>query len=187
MHPYCEHCLTHPGDTLNAEYHATQYGFPIADDNLLFERLILEINQAGLSWITILRKAQNFRQAYSGFNIDAVAAYGERDIARLLGDAGIIRNRKKIEAAIFNARVVQGLQTDHGSFAGWIDSHHPTDLAGWAKLFKGTFRFTGPEIINEFLMSSGYLPGAHSEDCPVYAQIAALTPPWMHASSLAPL
>ena len=182
MHPYCEHCLTHPEDTLNSDYHASQYGFPIRDDAALFERLILEINQAGLSWVTILRKADAFRAAYHAFDIDRVAAYSDADIARLLANPGIIRNGKKIEAAIHNARAIIDLRKTHGSFAGWLDAHHPLPHPTWAKLFKATFRFTGPEIVKEFLMSTGYLPGAHSEDCPIYAQVAALNPPWMQPS-----
>ena len=179
MHPYCEYCLTHPEDSLNADYHASQYGYPISADDELFERLILEINQAGLSWNLILKKAQGFREAYANFSIDAVAAFGEEDIARLLANPGIIRNRKKIEAAVFNAGAIRQLRASHGSFAGWLNAHHPLELAQWARLFRSIFRFTGPEVVNEFLMSIGYLPGAHSQDCPVYHQVASHNPPWM--------
>lgn len=151
-------------------YHDTQYGFPIADDNELFGRLILEINQAGLSWNTILLKQDNFRKAYDGFSIDKVAAYGEADFNRLMADAGIIRNRLKINAAIHNAQMIQGLQKEHGSFKQWIEHHHPKTKAEWVKIFKKTFKFTGGEIVNEFLMSTGYLPGAHHVGCTVYKQ-----------------
>src|SRR5512134_1766362 len=112
MTTYCEYCLTHPEDTFNKTYHDTQYGFPLQDDNLLFERLILEINQAGLSWITILKKADNFRSAYSRFDLDKIASYAETDRARLLSDPGIIRNRLKVNAAIEKARRIQGLQSE---------------------------------------------------------------------------
>ena len=179
MQPYCEYCLAHPEDTYNYEYHANHYGFPLRDDALLFERLMFEVNQAGLSWITILKKADNFRRAYDGFDIDAVAAYGETERARLLADEGIIRNRLKVNAAVENARRIQALRAEHGSFAGWLDAHHPLPKEGWVKLFKQHFVFTGGEIVGEFLMSTGYLPGAHSPDCPVYARIAELNPPWM--------
>lgn len=101
------------------------------------------------------------------------------DIARLLGDAGIIRNRLKVLAAIHNAQVIQQLRASHGSFAQWLDAQHPLDKAAWIKLFKKTFRFTGGEITGEFLMSLGYLPGAHHADCPVFKRIQALSPPWM--------
>lgn len=159
-------------------YHNEEYGFPVRDDSELFERLCLEINQAGLSWLTILKKRETFRAAYDGFAIDRVAAYTEEDRARLLADPGIIRNRLKVNAAIENARRIQALQEEHGSFAAWLDAHHPLSLEEWKKLFKKTFVFTGGEIVNEFLLSTGYLPGAHRPECPVHARILALNPPW---------
>lgn len=177
---YCEYANSHPEDTFNKIYHDTQYGFPLKDDNLLFERLILEINQAGLSWITILRKAENFRKAYHVFNIDKVAKYGEKDVARLLADAGIIRNRLKVNAAVENAKRIQSLRKESGSFKGWLDKNHPLTKDEWTKLFKKTFVFTGGEIVNEFLMSTGYLQGAHDENCPVYKKVASLRPAWMN-------
>ena len=179
MTTYCQYCLDHPEDTFNRQYHDTQYGFPLNDDNLLFERLVLEINQAGLSWITILKKADHFRKAYHNFNVAQVAKYGERDRARLLADAGIIRNRLKVNAAIVNAQRVLALQKEFGSFKGWLDAHHPRPKEEWVKLFKQTFLFTGGEIVGEFLLSSGYLPGAHEETCPAYRKIASLRPAWM--------
>ena len=179
MNPYCDYCNAHPEDTYNRDYHDSEYGFPITDDNLLFERLILEINQAGLSWITILKKAENFRRAYDGFDLETVAGYGEIEIARLLGDASIIRNRLKINAAIENAKRIRALYPEYGSFKGWLDAHHPLSKEEWTKLFKKTFLFTGGEIVGEFLMSAGYLPGAHSEDCPIFAQVAQKSPAWM--------
>jgi DNA-3-methyladenine glycosylase I len=179
MTSYCNYCNSHPEDTFNKNYHDTQYGFPLKDDNLLFERLILEINQAGLSWITILRKAENFRKAYHGFDIAKVAKYGEKDIERLLDDAGIIRNRLKINAAIVNAQKILQLQKECGSFRNWLDAQHPLTKEEWTKLFKKTFVFTGGEIVNEFLLSTGYLVGAHDEGCPIYRKVASLRPAWM--------
>lgn len=179
MTTYCEYCITHPEDTFNKNYHDTQYGFPLNDDNELFERLILEINQAGLSWITILKKADNFRKAYSKFNIAKIAKYSEEDRARLLADAGIIRNRLKVNAAIVNARKALELKREYGSFKGWLDANHPLTKDEWTKLFRKTFVFTGGEIVNEFLMSTGYLPGAHQKDCPIYKKVAAQKPAWM--------
>jgi DNA-3-methyladenine glycosylase I len=173
------YCLSSRGHEWHGPYHDHEYGFPIADDNRLFERLVLEINQAGLSWLTILVKKQNFQNAFDGFDIDKVAAYGEAERARLLADAGIIRNRLKVNAAIENARRIQGLQASHGSFKAWLDAHHPLDKPAWVKLFKQTFKFTGGEITGEFLMSIGYLPGSHDEDCPIFTEISALQPPWM--------
>ena len=130
----------------------------------------------------MLRKRDGFRAAYSGFDVDRVARYGERDRARLLADPGIIRNRLKVEAAIHNAQVIQQLRDTHGGFAAWLDAHHPLPKAEWVKLFKKTFRFTGGEITGEFLMSLGYLPGAHRQDCPAYRRAAKQRPPWMDAA-----
>ncbi|MBI5964436.1 MAG: DNA-3-methyladenine glycosylase I [Chloroflexi bacterium] len=179
MTTYCDYCNSHPEDTFNITYHNTQYGFPLNDDNLLFERLVLEINQAGLSWITILKKADNFRKAYDKFNIGKIAKYTEKDRARLLADAGIIRNKLKVNAAIVNAQKILELKKEYGSFKGWLDSHHPLTKDEWTRLFKKTFVFTGGEIVNEFLMSTGYLVGAHEEQCPVYRTVASLRPAWM--------
>ncbi len=173
------YCIASQGHPWHGLYHDTEYGFPIADDDRLFERLVLEINQAGLSWLTILKKKRNFQRAFDGFDIERVAAYGEGERARLLSDAGIIRNRLKVAAAIENARRIHGLRASHGSFKGWLDAHHPMDKPAWVKLFKQTFKFTGGEITGEFLMSTGYLPGAHDDDCPIFAEIAMLDPPWM--------
>jgi DNA-3-methyladenine glycosylase I len=179
MTSYCDYCNSHPEDEYHVPYHNTQYGFPLNDDNLLFERLVLEINQAGLSWITILKKAENFRKAYHGFKIEKVAKYSEKDRERLLNDEGIIRNRLKINAAIVNAQKLIELCKEHGSFKGWLDANHPLAKEEWVRLFKRTFVFTGGEIVNEFLMSTGYLPGAHDESCPVYKKVASLRPAWM--------
>lgn len=164
---------------LHENYHDNHYGFPIHNDNELFGRLIMEINQAGLSWETILKKEISFRKAYSNFDIEKVAAYDEKERGRLLGDAGIIRNRLKINAAIENAKTILVLQKEFGSFEKWLEHHHPKTKAEWVKLFKKTFFFTGGEIVNEFLMSIGYLPGAHSEFCPVNKKILELKPMWM--------
>ncbi len=175
------YCDAAPGHPEHGPYHDTEYGFPVADDAGLFERLVLEINQAGLSWLIVLKRRAAFRDAYAGFDIDAVAAFGERDRARLLADAGVIRNRLKIDAAIENARRLVALRADHGSFSAWLDAHHPRTIEEWVKLFRATFVFTGPEIVREFLVSTGYLPGAHEQSCPVHARVAALAPPWMRA------
>lgn len=173
---YCEASTGHP---FHGPYHDQEYGFPVGDDNRLFERLVLEINQAGLSWLTILKKKAAFQKAFDGFDVATVASYGESDRQRLLADAGIIRNRLKVNAAIENARTILQLQQSHGSFANWIEEQHPLPKEDWVKLFKKTFKFTGGEITGEFLMSIGYLPGAHHEDCPVFHEIASLNPPWM--------
>lgn len=163
---------------LHKNYHDNLYGFPIHDDNELFGRLIMEINQAGLSWETILKKEASFRKAYSNFDIQKVAGYTEADRERLLADAGIIRNRLKVNAAIENAKTILTLQNEFGSFEKWLEYHHPKTKEEWVKLFKKTFRFTGGEIVNEFLMSIGYLPGAHSEDCSVHKEVLKQKPMW---------
>jgi len=179
MTSYCTYCISHPEDTFNKNYHDIKYGFPLNDDNALFERLILEINQAGLSWITILKKAENFHYAYDSFVIEKIARYKENDCARLLADAGIIRNRLKVNAAIVNAQKIMELKKEFGSFKNWLDTYHPRSKDEWTKLFKKTFVFTGGEIVNEFLLSTGYLPGAHDKNCPVYARVQKQNPPWM--------
>ena len=172
------YCRLAPGHPVHGIYHDTEYGFPAGDEHVLFERLILEINQAGLSWLTILRKRPAFRAAFADFDVDRVAAFGQADTERLMTDPGIIRNRLKIEAAIENARRIQVLRQSRGSFAGWLDAHHPRSAEDWTRLFRRTFRFTGGQIVNEFLMSVGYLPGAHDPDCPAFARILELSPPW---------
>jgi DNA-3-methyladenine glycosylase I len=186
-HGYCAFVASGKAHPVHVAYHDHEYGFPLRDDDALFERLILEINQAGLSWETILKKREGFRAAYDGFDTGKVAAYDENDVARLLGDPGIIRNRLKVNAAIENARTILRLRDEYGSFAVWLDrakaefADHPSEKAEWVKRFKKTFRFTGGEIVGEFLMSTGYLPGAHDVHCPVYAAILARNPPWRTA------
>ena len=156
---------------LHKNYHDNEYGFPLESDNELFERLILEINQAGLSWNLMLRKREGFKRAYDNFDIDKVASYTDDDRVRLLNDSEIIRNRLKINAAIENAKIIQGLQKEYGSFKSWIDKNHPKSKEEWVKLFKKTLKFTGGEIVNEFLMSTGYLEGSHIPQCEIYKKI----------------
>jgi DNA-3-methyladenine glycosylase I len=170
-----------PKKDVHKEYHDKHYGFPIHDDNELFGRLILEINQAGLSWETILKKEESFRKAYHNFDIKKVAKYGEKDRGRLMGDAGIIRNRLKINAAIENAKTIIQIQKEFGSYEKWLERHHPKTKEEWVKLFKKTFKFTGGEIVNEFLMSIGYLPGAHIKECPVYDVVLKKKSMWRKA------
>ncbi|MEO6683795.1 MAG: DNA-3-methyladenine glycosylase I [Ginsengibacter sp.] len=175
---YCDYVLIVDKNNVHKIYHDTFYGFPIEEDNELFERLILEINQAGLSWDTILKKQENFKKAYKNFNIKKVAAFNDSDFDRLMNDAGIIRNRLKINAAIENAKMILALQKEFGSFKKWIDHHHPKTKDEWVKIFKKTFKFTGGEIVNEFLMSTGYLAGSHIENCPVYKKVIQAGPAW---------
>ena len=167
------YCLSAPGHPVHGPYHDTEYGFPLRDDAGLFERLVLEINQAGLSWLTILKKRDAFRLAYSSFDPHVVARYGDAERARLLADAGIIRNRLKVDAAIHNAGRIVELIATHGSFAAWLDAQGELPKEAWVKLMKQEFKFMGGEIVGEFLMSIGRLPGAHSADCPVGQSLRA--------------
>ena len=182
---YCKALDSMEGDRkeLHRAYHDLRYGYPIEGDDELFCRLIMEINQAGLSWETILKKEATFRKAYSRFNLKKVARYGAAEKQRLMSDAGVIRNRLKIDAAISNAKTILGIQKEFGSFRKWLDSHHPLSKEEWVKLFKKTFRFTGGEIVGEFLMSTGYLPGAHNELCRVYRKVLKSKPAWANQSA----
>nr|WP_207140285.1 DNA-3-methyladenine glycosylase I [Rhodovibrio salinarum] len=166
---------------MHTSYHNDEHGFPARDETVLFERLILEINQAGLSWGTVLRKRETLLAAYAGFDVDAVAAFSADARERLLADPGIIRNVRKVDAAIANAQAVQRLRAEYGSFAVFLDAHHPRPKAEWVKLLKRHFAHVGGEIVGEFLMSLGYLPGAHRPDCPVYTRVLAAEPSWCHA------
>ena len=176
MTSYCDAAAGHP---FHGPYHDTEYGFPIADDDRLFERLVLEINQAGLSWLTILRKRDAFRNAYANFEVERVARFTDARREKVLQDPGIIRNRLKVNAAIENAKRILAIRKSHGSFAKWLEAHHPRTNDEWVKLFKKTFVFTGGEITGSFLLSTGYLEGAHERDCPVFTKIAKKKPAWM--------
>lgn len=171
-HPYCAYVskITDKED-VDKVYHDLHYGVRIEDDNELFCRLVMEINQAGLSWHTILVKENNFRKAYHNFDVIKVAKYGEKDFERLMQDAGIIRNRLKINAAIYNAQQIKLLQKEFGSFRTWLDIKEKecgTDKKAWLKLFKKQFKFVGGEIVGEFLMSIDMLPGSHGKECGRY-------------------
>jgi DNA-3-methyladenine glycosylase I len=174
------YCGFAPGHPVHGPYHDDEYGFPVADDDVLFERLSLEIFQAGLSWLLVLNKRAALNRAFAGFSIEAVAAFDEADVARLLADGAIIRNRAKIGAVIDNAKRIRALGEQYGGFAPWLARHHPRGEDDWLKLFRAHFRFAGREVVREFLMSIGYLPGAHDPGCPVYARIMRLRPPWLN-------
>ncbi len=176
---YCDYCKQEDAKEIHVHYHDEKYGFPIDDDNQLFGRLILEINQAGLSWETILKKEDNFRKAYADFDIEIIANYDNKDKEELLSDAGIIRNKLKINAVIYNAQQIMQIKVKFGSFKQWLDENHPLSIEEWTKLFKLTFKFVGREIVKEFLMSTGYLSGAHEENCPIFVKIAKVKPKWM--------
>lgn len=175
------YCNVAPGHAVHGPYHDEEYGFPVADDRVLFERLCLEIFQAGLSWELILKRRPGLNAAFERFDFERIANYGERETARLLTDPRIIRNRRKVAAVVENARRLQAVRAEHDSFTTWIAAHHPRRLPEWVRLFRQTFVFMGAEVVNEFLMSIGYLPGSHAESCPVYDRLLALEPPWLTA------
>jgi DNA-3-methyladenine glycosylase I len=177
---YCNHCQKLPLDNIHRIHHDTVYGLALTDENELFGRLILEINQAGLSWDTILKKEDNFRISYSNFDIQKIANYSEKDRERLMQDAGIIRNRLKINAAIVNAQRILELQKEYGSFFQWIKIQKAKDIHTWVKIFKKEFKFVGGEIVNEFLMSIGRIDGSHSPDCIRYNGYIEYSKLWLN-------
>ncbi len=170
-------------DPLYMAYHDTEWGVPCHDEQTLFEFLILEGAQAGLSWITVLRKRENYRKAFAGFDAQRIARYGDKDIARLMGDAGIIRNRLKIEAAISNAQALCTLhdagETLHDLFWHYVDGRPVINR--WASLAqlpvftpaaealskalkKKGFRFVGPTVIYSHMQATGMV-NDHVVDC----------------------
>ncbi|WP_126445166.1 DNA-3-methyladenine glycosylase I [Sulfuricystis multivorans] len=179
----CPWCGTDP---LYITYHDTEWGVPCRDERRLFEFLILEGMQAGLSWLTILRKRENFRRAFSGFDPGKIARYGDRDVARLLADPGIVRNRLKIDAAIGNARATLALHEAGGSLASLLWQHvegkpvinrwrtadevpvfTPTAQALSKALSQRGFRFVGPTIVYALMQATG-LVNDHLVSCPVH-------------------
>lgn len=172
------YCDIAPGHPVHGDYHDTEYGFPVTDERVLFERMALEIMQAGLSWEIVLKKRKGLNRAFDRFTVSKVAKYTAKDIKRLLADENIIRNRLKIEAIIANARLVLEMRKSHQGFAAWIDAHHPLGKDEWVRLFRKNFKFMGGEIVGEFLMSIGYLPHAHRKTCPVYQDIIRRKPAW---------
>jgi DNA-3-methyladenine glycosylase I len=153
-------------------YHDEEWGRPITTDDGLYERLVLEGFQSGLSWLTILRKRENFRTAFADFRVDRVARFGDRDVARLLGDAGIVRHRGKIEAAIANARAARAMAREGGSLAALAWSYRPArvpaprtmsaippttpESVGLSKELKRRgFRFVGPTTVYAAMQAAG--------------------------------
>jgi DNA-3-methyladenine glycosylase I len=170
-------------------YHDDEWGVPLHDDQRLFELLTLEGAQAGLSWDTVLRRREGYRRTFEGFDIARIAAYGEDDVARLLNDTGIIRNRAKINATIGNARAALDVQRELGSldayvwsFVGWRTLDHRCEAladvpartaeseAMSKALLKRGFRFVGPTICYAFMQSAG-LVNDHLVSCFRHAQL----------------
>lgn len=184
-------CFWHGGVPEYVRYHDEEWGRPIADDTRLFEKICLEGFQSGLSWLTILRKRENFRSAFAGFDIAAVARFGEADVQRLLADAGIVRHRGKIEAAIANARAAEALLAEVGSLAGFLWSFEPAaspepldhaallgrtilpEAAAASKALKARgWRFVGPTTMTALFQAAG-LVNDHIEGCMARAPVAA--------------
>jgi DNA-3-methyladenine glycosylase I len=176
-------------DPLYVAYHDEEWGVPVHDDRLLFEFLVLEGAQAGLSWLTILRKREGYRRAFAGFDPPAVAAFGPVDLDRLLADAGIVRNRLKIEAAVANARAFLRVQEEFGSFDAYvwgfvggetihnewltmaeIPAKTPEAERMSADLKKRGFRFVGPTICYAHMQATGMV-NDHTVDCYRYAEL----------------
>lgn len=142
-----------------AWYSNSVWGKRQRDDDALFEVMSMQVFQAGLTWNMVLQRRDAFRQAFRGWKIDLVAEMGPEDVDQLVGDPSIIRNRKKIEACIANARTVRGLQQEHGSFCRWFYDVLPDDdLAALQGALRKTFKFMGPEIARMWLLASGRIP-----------------------------
>ena len=168
---YCDYCNDLDENNIHRIYHDEVYGQKCRDDQELFGRLILEINQAGLSWSTILKKSESIRSAYANFNIEQIAAFDETKINTLMNDTGIIRHRGKIEAIIHNAQRIVKIQQQYLSFFHWIEEKGEITLEEWIKVFKKSFKFVGKEIVKEFLMGAGFIEGAHESTCPMYKKL----------------
>ena len=172
------YCNIAPGHPIHGSYHDTEYGFPTTNESELFERLTLEIFQAGLSWLIVLKKREHLKRAFKDFDVNHVSRFTKSDIKLLKSDTSIIRNQLKIEATVYNASVILDFRQSHGGFSNWLRSCHPKNNDEWSALFKQHFKFTGPVVVNEFLVSIGYLPGAHSNNCPIASVISGINPPW---------
>lgn len=157
-------CAWAEGDPLMEKYHDEEWGFPVRANRKHFEQLTLEVFQAGLSWRTILHKREAFREAFLRFSPEKVARFTESDVARILKNPGVVRNRKKIEAAIENARRFLAIEKKHGSFNRYLASL-PDDLASLQRIFRETFVFMGPKIAEAYLESVGKIPEPHEPRC----------------------
>lgn len=172
--PRCSWCSATPD---YRRYHDTEWGFPVADDRRLFEKLCLEGFQSGLSWRTILEKRENFRAAFKGFDVEAVALFGSKDVERLLQNSGIIRHRGKIESVINNARRAQDLAAEAGSLSAFVWSFEPTEAVkpqdaatSLAKALKRRgWSFVGPTTVYAFMQAMGMV-NDHAELCAIRAQ-----------------
>ncbi len=183
----CPWCLS---SSLYQHYHDSEWGFPVSDDRRLFEKLCLEGFQAGLSWLTILNKRENFRRAFANFEAESVARFDASDVQRLLADAGIVRHRSKIESTIHNARQVLALRASEGSLAAYVwrfepaqASAGPTGRSSSAEstamsrdLKRRGWRFVGPTTVYAFMQAMGlvndHIPGCHVRQAALDARAA---------------
>lgn len=180
-------CWWHGGDAEYIRYHDEEWGRPVREDVRLFEKMSLEGFQAGLSWLTILRKRENFRKAFAGFDYKKIAKFNEQDIDRLLADCGIIRHRGKIEAVINNAQKLPAVIDEHGSFAAYIWLFEPgrtekrtdrTDIPGQTlesqalskDLKKRGFKFVGPTTMYALMQAMGMV-NDHLKGCHCHGEI----------------
>ena len=165
-------CSWAEGDPLYERYHDLEWGRPVDDDTRLFEKLALEGFQSGLSWLTILRKRENFRAAFEGFSVQAVSEFGPDDVERLLGDAGIVRHRGKIEATISNALACLELCGEFGSLAAYVWGF-PGDAGALSKDLRARgWRWVGPTTVYSFMQAMG-LVNDHAADCDFRAEVEA--------------
>jgi DNA-3-methyladenine glycosylase I len=186
--PRCRWCAAAPD---YVAYHDTEWGFPVVDDRRLFEKICLEGFQSGLSWRTILTKRENFRAAFHGFDFDRVARFTEKDVARLLLDAGIVRHRGKIEAVINNAARAREMVDSEGSLAAYfwrfeavavpgVRPTAPESVALSKDLKKRGWRFVGPTTCYAFMQAMG-LVNDHDPGCVIHGKVAraraSFTPP----------
>ncbi len=186
-----QRCWWPGADPLYLRYHDEEWGRPVADDNRLFEKLCLEGFQSGLSWLTILRKRENFRAAFAGFDIGAVARFGDDDVQRCLGDAGIVRHRGKIQSVVNNARRALELRAEAGSLAAFVWRYEPDPQSRPARIEKGAivpktpesialskalrkrgWSFVGPTTVYAFMQAMG-LVNDHIDGCFCRAEVDA--------------
>ncbi len=157
----CKWC---EGDPLLEEYHDKEWGILAKSDDELFERMSLQIFQAGLNWKLILQKRKNICEAFAGFRIDLVSRFTDDDYHALLNNPGILRNRQKIGAVLQNAKAIVEIREKHGSFQNYLDSI-PTELSEYRKEFRKTFKFMGPEITRMFVFNIGKITPPHEPQC----------------------
>ncbi|MAW08763.1 MAG: DNA-3-methyladenine glycosylase I [Flavobacteriaceae bacterium] len=178
---YCSNVNCGKLNYYHNHYHDNIYGFPAKSENELFGRLVLEINQAGLSWDTVLKKEKAIKDAYRDYSFFKIAEFNNSDIQRILNDNKVIRMKSKIEAIIYNAKKIISVTEKHNSFKNFLDMHHPLTMSGWLSVFKNEFKFVGKEICKEFLMSTGYIKGAHEKSCPIYKKVIREKPMWLYS------